>query len=96
MDWAINIVGAAAGLCSMASFVPQIVKIWRARDAQGVSLRMFGVTITAFALWTLFGVLQQAWPIIISNAVCLALAATIFCLRLRFGDRDAQKANKRA
>lgn len=82
----INIVGSAAGICSMASFVPQVLKIVRERDASGVSLRMFAVTITAFALWTLFGVLQNAWPIIVSNAVCMALAIAIFVLRLRFGD----------
>ena len=85
-DVLINIIGTLAGLCSMASFVPQIMKIWRERDASGVSLRMFGVTVTAFALWTTFGVLQTSWPIIVSNAVCLALAATIAGLRLKFKD----------
>lgn len=83
------IVGSAAGICSMASFVPQLWKILRERDATGVSLRMFAVTIAAFALWTTFGLLQGAWPIIISNGVCMALAVSIFTLRLRFGENGA-------
>jgi len=81
----VDVVGVAAGLCSMASFIPQIRKIWRARDASGVSLRMFAVTCTAFALWTIFGALQASWPIMLSNAVCLVLAGAIVLLRLRFG-----------
>lgn len=81
----INAVGVAAGVCSMVSFVPQIAKILRERDAAAVSLRMFAVTCTAFALWTLFGALQGSWPLIASNAVCLALATTIVALRLRYG-----------
>ena len=85
-DLVINIVGTLAGLCSMASFVPQIIKIWRERDASGVSLHMFGVTISAFVLWTTFGALQGSWPIIVSNAVCLLLAVTIAGLRLKFKD----------
>jgi MtN3 and saliva related transmembrane protein len=85
-DLLINVVGTLAGLCSMASFVPQIIKIWRERDASGVSLRMFGVTVTAFVLWTTFGVLQGSWPIIVSNAVCLVLAGAIAGLRLKFKD----------
>lgn len=82
----INAVGVAAGLCSMASFVPQIIKILRTRDASGVSLRMFSVTTTAFVLWTTFGVLQGSWPIAVSNGVCLMLVLAIVALRLRFGD----------
>ena len=84
--WIINAVGVAAGLCSMASFVPQIVKILRTRDASGISLRMFSVTTAAFALWTTFGVLQGSWPISVANGVCLVLVLAIVALRLRFGD----------
>jgi MtN3 and saliva related transmembrane protein len=76
----------------MASFVPQIAKIWRERDASGVSLRMFAVTVTAFLLWSVYGVLQQSWPITLSNGVCLALAGIIVGLRLRFGDGGAPRA----
>ncbi len=80
-----DLVGTAAGLCSMTSFVPQIVKIVRERDASSVSLRMYMVTVTGFSLWIVYGVLQQSWPIWASNGVCLVLTATILTLRLRFG-----------
>lgn len=93
--WLINTIGVAAGLCSMASFVPQIAKIWRERDASGVSLHMFAVTVTAFVLWTVFGVLQQSWPIALCNGVCLALATIIVVLRLRFGDGQTQASHGR-
>ena len=82
----INIVGTLAGLCSMLSFVPQILKICREKNAEGVSLRMFSVTITAFVLWTTYGLLLNSWPIAVSNAICLVLSAIIFTLRLHFGD----------
>ena len=70
----------------MPNFAPQIVKTWRERDASGVSLRMFAVTITAFVLWTTFGALQESWPTIVSNAVCLLLAGTIAGLGVKFKD----------
>ncbi len=87
MTWIVDAVGVAAGLCSMASFVPQIVKIWRERDASNVSLRMFAVSASAFTLWSIYGMLQQSWPLIASNVVCLALVLTILGLRLRFGGK---------
>ena len=82
----INIVGVAAGLCSMVSFMPQIGKILKAKSAEGVSLKMFSVTVTAFVLWTIYGLLLGSWPITLSNFVCLCLALIIVTLRLKFGD----------
>ncbi len=82
----INAVGTGAALCSMASFTPQIVKIWREKDASAVSLRMFALTVTGFVLWTTYGVLLGSWPIAVSNAVCLALSAVILALKWRFRD----------
>lgn len=71
-------------MLSMSSFAPQIVKIWRERDASSVSLRMYVVTVTGFALWTVYGVMRGGWPIIVANTVCLVLSATILVLKWRF------------
>jgi len=89
-ELAINIVGVGAGLCSMVSFVPQIGKIVKTKSAEGVSLKMFSVTVTAFILWTTYGVLLGSWPIAFSNAVCLCLSLLIVALRLKFGNATSQ------
>lgn len=88
-DLLINSVGVGAGLCSIASFVPQIVKIWREKAAEGVSLAMLSVTLTTFLLWTCYGALLGSWPIAVSNGVCFVLVTVIVCLRLKFGDGAA-------
>lgn len=88
-DLLINGFGVAAGLCSMTSFVPQIVKMLRERDASGVSLRMYAVTIIGFACWIAYGALSGSWPVTLANSVCLVLTITILVLRLRFGDGRA-------
>ncbi len=82
---AADVVGVAAGICSMSSFVPQIVKIVRERNAASVSLHMYLVTVAGFILWIGYGVLLHSWPVWLSNAVNLALAAAILGLRLRYG-----------
>lgn len=89
--WLVNGFGVAAGLCSMASFVPQIVKMLREREAVGVSLRMYAVTIVGFSCWVTYGVLSNSWPVAVSNAVCIALCVTILTLRLRYGDASPAK-----
>jgi MtN3 and saliva related transmembrane protein len=80
----INAVGVGAAICSMVSFTPQIFKIWKDRDASSVSLGMFALTVTGFTLWTAYGAMLQSWPLVVSNAVCLALSAVILGLKIKF------------
>ncbi|MDB5434124.1 MAG: hypothetical protein JWR47_381 [Phenylobacterium sp.] len=79
-----NTIGTVAALCSMTSFVPQIVKILRDRDASEVSLKMYLVTVTGFCLWTGYGVLIGSWPVTVSNVVCLLMSAAVLALKWRF------------
>ena len=77
-----TLVGAAAAAASMASFSPQALKIIRTRDTAGISAAMYAVTVVGFALWAVYGVLLGQWPLIITNAVCLLLAAFILTMKL--------------
>jgi MtN3 and saliva related transmembrane protein len=87
----INAVGVGAALCSMTSFVPQIVKIIREREAEGVSLRMYVVTVTGFCLWVGYGVLIGSWPVAVSNVVNLGLAGTILGLTWKYSGGERKK-----
>lgn len=78
----IDAIGVAAAGCSMSSFVPQLVKIWKDKDASSVSLKMFALTVIGFGLWMTYGVFKGGWPLVMSNAVCLALAAAILVSKL--------------
>ncbi|MBO9707010.1 MAG: SemiSWEET transporter [Caulobacter sp.] len=81
---AASAVGTAAALLSITSFAPQIVKIWREKDASSVSLRTYVVTVTGFACWIAYGVLVGAWPVIASNAACLAMSGAVLALKWRY------------
>jgi MtN3 and saliva related transmembrane protein len=89
MDGMADIVGTGAALCSMLSFTPQIVKMWKERDASSISIRMFMLTVTGFVLWTVYGFLIHSWPVVGSNIVCLILSATILTLKWRFSRKEA-------
>jgi MtN3 and saliva related transmembrane protein len=45
---------------------------------------MYAVTVTGFTLWLAYGLFIASWPVAGSNAVCLALSATILGLKWRF------------
>jgi len=90
--WA-SAVGSAAAVCSMSSFAPQLLKIVRERDASGVSLRMYLVTVTGFSFWIVYGLMIASWPVVASNAVCLALSGAILTLKWRL---SATTSSRRA
>jgi MtN3 and saliva related transmembrane protein len=86
----VDTVGVGAAVCSMTSFAPQLVKLWRERDASQISLRMYLVTVTGFVLWTAYGVLIGRWPVVASNIVCLAMSAAVLILKLRFDRKSGE------
>jgi MtN3 and saliva related transmembrane protein len=78
----VTLIGSLAALCSTVSFVPQAWKIIRTRDTSGLSARMYAVTVAGFSLWLAYGILLGEWPLIVTNAVCLALSAFILMMRI--------------
>lgn len=78
----VTVIGSLAALCSMTSFVPQAWKIVETRDTSGLSAPMYAVTVIGFALWLAYGTLLGQWPLIATNAVCLALSSFILAMTL--------------
>lgn len=85
-----NIVGSAAAVCSITSFAPQMIKIWKTRDASAVSLRTYALTVTCFVLWVIYGVMTEAWPITVANSCALLMSAGVLTMKWRFRDGDPE------
>ncbi len=82
MAYAATVIGGLAAVASTVSFLPQAVMIIRTRDTTSISTGMYVVTVAGFTLWTTYGALERAWPIIASNSICLALSAFILVMKL--------------
>lgn len=78
-----DLVGYAAATLTTLAFIPQALQSWRTRDLSGVSLGMYSLFTLGVALWLLYGVVLESWPIIIANTITLALAGTVLFLKLR-------------
>ena len=77
--------GYAAAVCTTAAFVPQALLTLRTRDVPGISLGMYGAFTFGILLWLWYGWRLGAWPIIVANAVTLALAASILGIKVWVG-----------
>ena len=79
---AVTVVSLFAATLSMVSYVPQAVSIIRKRNTEGISLKMYVVTVAGFLAWLVYGVLVMRWAIIIQNIICLCLSVFILTMTL--------------
>lgn len=80
-----EIVGIVAGICTTASFVPQVIHTWRTRSVADISLRMYLLLCLGVTLWLVYGVLVGSLAVVLANAVTLVLAASVLGMKLVFG-----------
>lgn len=76
----VQIVGILAAIASTVSFLPQAWKIISTRDVEGLSRRMYTLTVFGFSLWMIYGIGKSDWALIVPNAICLTL--TLFILAM--------------
>ena len=80
----IDIIGSVAATLTTISFLPQAWHTFRTKDVSGISLGMYTVFTSGVACWLVYGLLMDSWPIVISNAITVSLAALILLMKLRY------------
>ncbi len=78
-------VGLAAGCCTTLAYLPQVLKAWRSRRTQDVSLGMYVLMATGVALWLAYGLLIHSVSVTAANGVTLVLILLVLALKLRHG-----------
>lgn len=68
-DLQIEIIGLIAAGFTTIAFVPQVVKIWKKRDASGVSVTMYVIMFIGICIWFCYGVLIDSIAVITANIV---------------------------
>jgi len=94
--WLTESIGSAAAVCTTVSFLPQLLRVWRRRSADDISLTMFLLFSLGVALWLIYGFRIGSLPVIAANVVTLALALAILALKLRFDGRRADRSRREA
>lgn len=79
------ILGIAAGILCTFSFIPQVIKIFRTKNARDISLLTFSVFFLGVILWFIYGIMIKEWPIIIANAVTLIIILSIVVMKIKYG-----------
>ena len=83
MDITANLVGTAAGTLTTISFIPQVIRAWRTKSVDDLSLWMLLAFTSGVGLWILYGFVTDALPLIITNGITFVLAFMLLIMKLQ-------------
>ena len=76
--------GYFAGVLTVVSFVPQVVRAWRTKRTRDLSLGSFALLITAGSLWVIYGATSRDWPVVATNSGMVALNVALLTAKVRY------------
>jgi len=86
----LEILGMAAGCCTTISFLPQVVRTWKTKSVDDISLRMYLLFCLGLSLWLVYGILLGSFSIIFANVATLLLAIPVLVMKIFFGKKSKQ------
>lgn len=78
------ILGILAGTLTTISFVPQVMKIYRMKDAKELSMLTFSIFSLGVFFWLVYGIVAREWPIILANGITLILILMIIVMKIKY------------
>jgi MtN3 and saliva related transmembrane protein len=82
--WIPTLVGGIAAALTTIAFIPQLIRVWKLRRADEISLATFLLFSLGTSIWLVYGLLLGSLPIILANAITLVIAASILALKMHW------------
>jgi MtN3 and saliva related transmembrane protein len=79
-----TVLGLLAGTLTSSGFIPQIVKGFRTKRMQDVSLLMPSILVVGMGLWLIYGIAREDLAIIAANLAGCSFAGTIVAMKLMY------------
>ena len=85
---AIEIIGLIAAILTTAAYVPQVIKTWKTKDVESLSLSMYVVMFTGVAMWFTYGIFLNSLAIVLANIVTGVLTFTLIFLKIKYREKN--------
>jgi len=79
-----EMVGYVGGIMSSISFLPQVIKIWKTKSAEDLSMLTLIFLTSNITLWLTYGILIGSRPLWITNAIVLAMVLCLIYFKIKF------------
>ena len=79
-----EIIGLIAAVLTTSAYVPQVLKTWKTKSADNLSLTMYIVMFSGIVLWLMYGIHLNSLAMIIANTATAILTFLLIIFKLRY------------
>lgn len=83
-----DIFGYLATSLNVVMLVPQVVRTWKTKHTKDLSITTLLIFLIACVLWTIYGIIKHAAPVIIANTVIGTMNLVLITIKLRYPEKD--------
>jgi MtN3 and saliva related transmembrane protein len=77
--------GFVAGALATCSVIPQVVRVFRLKSANEISLLFTLLLMIGLIFWMLYGIRLELTPVIVWNSIGVATVALLLYAKLKYG-----------
>lgn len=77
-------IGFVAAALTTIAFLPQVIKTYKSRSAEGLSLSTFTLLTSGVLLWLIYGLMVMDLPVIFANFLTLILAISLLFMKFKY------------
>ncbi len=79
-----DLVGYIAAFFTTFALLPQIIRIWKLKEARDISILMPSMIAVGTSLWLVYGVLISSWPVIAANVISLLITLATLYVTIKY------------
>ena len=80
----VEIFGYAAAILTTLAFIPQVIKTFKSKKAEDISILTLIMFLTGVISWIVYGFYINSYPIIVANIVTFSLNFSIFIMKIQY------------
>lgn len=83
-DLWIEILGIVAGVLTSVSLIPQVVKVYREKKSEQISVPFILILMSGQVLWISYGIAKKDIPVIATNIFSMIVSIVTLILGIRY------------
>ena len=84
----VDVVGYIGGFFIMISFLPQVIKSYRTKSVEDLSLTMLLASFTGTIFWWIYGYMTKSLPILVTNIIFNTLCGYQIYLKVHYDKKS--------
>lgn len=86
-----DIIGYLGGFFSSISFLPQVIKVWKTKSVNDLSMASLLLLFTNVTLWLVYGIMIGSMPIKVTNGIVLSMILALVYFKLVYGKKNGNQ-----